>query len=68
MGVAEAVLSACASVGMSQKKLANVTGIDQSDISRIERGMANPSVLTLRRLADGLGVELSVSFKSLPLV
>ena len=65
MGVAEAVLSARASVGMSQKELANVTGIDQSDISRIERGMANPSVLTLRRLADGLGMELSVSFKGI---
>ena len=66
--VAEAVLSARAAAGLSQKELAAVTGIDQSDISRIERGMANPSVLTLRRLAEGLGMELSVSFKNKALV
>ena len=60
--VADALLSARAQAGMSQKELAAATGIDQSDISKIERGLANPSLMTLKRLAKGLGMELSVSF------
>ena len=48
--------------GMTQKQLAEITGIYQADISRIERGLANPSVRTLQRLAQGLGMEISVEF------
>ena len=47
--------------GLSQKQLAALTGIDQADISRIERGLANPSVSTLERIAVALGGRLSVS-------
>ena len=42
-------------------ELANLTGIDQSDISKIERGVANPSVNTLNRIAVALGAQLVVS-------
>lgn len=59
--VADAVLSARAKAGMSQKELASATGIDQSDISKIERGVANPSISTLNRIANALGAKLSVS-------
>ena len=58
---ASAVAYARALSGMSQKQLAAATGIDQSDISRIERGAANPSVSTLERIAKALGGELSIS-------
>ena len=61
LSVAFAVCSARARAGLSQKELAIATGIDQSDISRIERGVANPSVATLNRIADALGAKLSVS-------
>ena len=57
----EAVLAARALVGWSQKQLAEACGIDQSDISKIERGMANPSVSTLSRIAKALGCELRIS-------
>ena len=60
--VANALLAARAKKNMSQAELSAVTGIDQADISKIERGIANPSVATLRRLADGLGAELNVLF------
>ena len=56
-----AVLRARAQKGLSQKQLAALTGIDQADISRIERGLANPSVSTLERIAVALGGRLSVS-------
>ena len=60
--VASAVLSARAKAGLSQMELSAVTGIDQSDISRIERGVANPSIGTLNRIAGALGAQLSISF------
>lgn len=47
---------------MTQKELAEKTGIYQADISKIERGLANPSVQTLKRLADGLGMDLYIDF------
>lgn len=48
--------------GMTQKQLAETTGIYQADISKIERGLANPSLSTLQRLADGLGAKLKIEF------
>ena len=38
-----------------------MTGIDQSDISKIERGVANPSISTLNKIAVALGMHLYVS-------
>ena len=49
-------------VGMTQKQLSESTGIYQADISKIERGLANPSLLTLKRLADGMGLKLKIDF------
>lgn len=47
---------------MTQKQLAERTGIYQADISKIERGIGNPSLSTLKRLADGLGMEIQINF------
>lgn len=58
-----AVAAARALAGMSQKQLAALTGIDQSDISKIERGVANPSVATLDRIAKALGGHLSITIE-----
>lgn len=58
---AHAVAAARALSGLSQKQLAQKTGIDQSDISKIERGTANPSISTLERIAKALGGRLTVS-------
>ncbi len=59
--VGNAVAEARAARGLSQKDLSGLTGIDQSDLSRIERGIANPSVNTLNRIAQALGATLHVS-------
>lgn len=59
---ADALSAARAQAGISQAELAARTGIDQSDISKIERGAANPSVTTLSRLAGAMGMELKLSF------
>jgi DNA-binding XRE family transcriptional regulator len=47
---------------MTQKQLAEITGITQADISRLESGTANPSLRTLKRLAAGMGMALKVEF------
>ncbi len=60
---ASAVAEARAKYGMSQKELAEATGIDQGDISRIERGLSNPSVATLERIAKAFGKELEIKIK-----
>ncbi len=49
-------------MGMTQMQLAEETGIYQADISKIERGLANPSLSTLQRLADGMNAELKIEF------
>lgn len=48
--------------GMTQKELAARSGIYQADISKLERGLGNPSLSTLKRLADAMGMELKIGF------
>lgn len=48
--------------GLTQKQLSERTGITQPDISKLERGNANPSIRTLKRLADGMGMRLRLEF------
>ena len=45
------------SAELSQRDLAAKTGIAQGDISKIERGNGNPSLKTLKRLAEGMGMK-----------
>jgi DNA-binding XRE family transcriptional regulator len=45
---------------MTQAQLASRSGVPQSEISRIERGAANPTAATLRALVEALGAELHV--------
>lgn len=46
----------------TQEQLAAATGIDQSNISKLENGTANPSLRTLKRLAAGMGMRLEINF------
>jgi transcriptional regulator with XRE-family HTH domain len=43
--------------GLSQEKLADEAGMRRSYLSDLERGVRNPSVHALGRLAMALGVE-----------
>ena len=45
--------------GLTQPDLSALTGIQQAEISRIERGAGNPTAATLLRLADALGRRLT---------
>ena len=57
-----AVIAARLEQHMTQKELAQKTGIRQSNISRIESGSTSPTVETLARIAAGLGKELKIDF------
>lgn len=46
--------------GMTQQQLAAASGIDQAEISRIERGRSNPMATTLAALLAPLGAHLGV--------
>ena len=45
---------------LSQKQLADASGINQAEISRIERGQTNPTASTLAALLAPLGARLGV--------
>ena len=62
LDVIRAIVDARASLNMTQKDLAMRTGIDQSDISKLEKGTRNPSVKLLKRLADGMNMDLKIEF------
>lgn len=60
--IIKAMLDARNQKAMTQKQLSEITGIPQADISRIENGNANPSLKTLQRLAEGMGMKLKLEF------
>ena len=61
--VIRAVIEARKSQNLTQQDLAERTGIDRTDISKLENGNANPSLKTLKRLAKGMGMKLEIQFK-----
>lgn len=61
--IMQAMIDARKATGMTQKQLAEVTGINQADISKLERGSGNPSLRTLQRLAAGMGMRVKLEFE-----
>lgn len=62
MDVIRAIIEARTSQNLTQKQLAERTGINQADISKLENGTRNPSLNLLKRLADGMGMSLKIEF------
>ena len=60
--IIKALVEARNSLNLTQKELAERTGINQADISKIENGTRNPSLNLLKRLADGMGMALKIEF------
>ena len=44
---------------LSQEKLGEITGLDRTYISGIERGVRNPSLKNIEKLAKALDVKVS---------
>lgn len=48
---------------MTQQQLSKLSGIDQSDISKLERGELNPSIMQIKRIAKALKADLKIMLK-----
>lgn len=60
--VIRAMIDARNSLNLTQKELAERTGINQADICKLERGIRNPSIKLLKRLAAGMDMVLKIEF------
>lgn len=58
--MAKVIYSARKDKKMTQSELAVSSGLDRTYISDIERGKRNPTISVLLRLAEALGVSVSV--------
>ena len=45
---------------LSQEELGARAGVDRTYVGQVERGKRNPTMISLQRLAHGLGIELDV--------
>lgn len=63
--ISELLVSIRKEIGISQRQLAEKTGVPQANISKIENGRYLPSLAILKRLADGLGRRLVIDFVDL---
>jgi len=61
--VIDALIKARLAQGITQKELSEMTGIQQSNISRLESRNYNPTINLLKRIAKALGKELYVEFR-----
>lgn len=48
---------------LSQLELATISGVDQSEISKLEKGLFNPSINFLKRIFNALGKEIELTIK-----
>lgn len=60
--IIQAMINARVEQNITQKELSARTGITQADISRIENGTRNPSLNMVKKLAQGLGMQLKLEF------
>jgi len=51
--------------GVSQESLALKAGVHRTYVSGIERGIRNPSLLSMYALADALGAEIGELFSAI---
>jgi len=61
--ILHSIIEARLNQNLTQKELAERSGVRQSNISRIENGTSSPTVATLQALAAGMGKKLRISFE-----
>jgi len=59
----KAIIGARIEKNLTQKELAERTGIRQSNLSRIENGNCSPTIATLQQIASGMGKTLHIEFR-----
>ena len=58
----ELIITTRTKLEITQKQLADKSGVSQANISKIENGSYRPSIPILKRIADALGKRLIIEF------
>ncbi len=58
--IAEAFMTARHEQGLTQQELGKKVGLTQNAITRLESGTSNPKLSTLKQVASGLGMKLTL--------
>ena len=53
-------------LNITQQDLADISGVSLRTIKAIEKGNGNPSIDTLRKITDALGLELIMKVREIP--
>lgn len=61
--LAQTIKTKRAKMGISQRKLAELVGISQRDVSHIEQGKSNPTLSTQVKILSTLGLKLEIKSK-----
>ncbi|CAB4656335.1 unannotated protein [freshwater metagenome] len=61
MGIGSVLATARRTRVMTQRELAELSGVQQGDISRIERGLMNPNTITFLRLIEAMDFQISIT-------
>lgn len=56
------IISTRSSLDMTQSQLAEKSGVSQSNLSKIESSNYQPSIATVKKIADALGKRLVIDF------
>lgn len=51
---------------VTQEKLAELSGVGLRTLKQFESGKGNPTLATIQKIADVLGMELCLKIKTLP--
>lgn len=63
LDLADDILGLRLEKGWSQSELARRVGTKQANISKIESGLANPTIRFIQKVADALNMELVIQFR-----
>ena len=61
--IRELVITSRDRAGLTQKELAVKSGLTQSNISNIEKGITRPTIDSLKKIADATGRRLVIQFE-----
>lgn len=63
MDIGDTIKERRALLGISQQDLADYSGVGISTVKDLERGVGNPSMETLRKVLDVVGMEMVLRVK-----
>jgi len=63
LSIIEAIKARRESLRVTQKGLSDLSGVALGALKKFESGRGNPTLLTLKKLCDALGLEITLNVK-----